>query len=136
MQSHAPVGGDSRTFAILGAAITVHHTLGAGFLESIYRDALAVEFELRRIPFASEIACGVHYKGRLLRGHYRLDFVCFSEVVVEVKARSATGPADAAQVLNYLASTGHQVGLLLNFGGPRLDYRRFILTKPQALTPA
>jgi GxxExxY protein len=123
---------DSRTFAILGAAMAVHRTLGSGFLESIYRDALAIEFELRGIAFTSELACGVRYKGRPLRGRFRIDFVCFDEVIVEVKARGATGPADAAQVLNYLAATGRPIALLLNFGTPRLDFRRFILTKSGA----
>ena len=129
MLDQLPSSGDRRTYAILGAALTVHRILGSGFLEAIYREALAVEFGLRHIPFASEVACGVEYKGHLLRGHYRIDFVCFSDVIVEVKARSATGPAEAAQVLNYLAATSHRVALLINFGTPRLDYRRFVLTR-------
>jgi GxxExxY protein len=129
MQDKTP-GRDFRTYAILGAALTVYRILGSGFLESIYREALAVEFDLRRIPFASEVACSVQYKGHLLRGQ-RIDFVCYAGVIVEIKARSAIGPAEAAQVLNYLATTGHQVALLVNFGGPRLDYRRFVLTKPK-----
>ena len=113
----------------------VHRTLGCGFLEVFYRDALAIEFGLRSIPFDSEVACGVDYKGHHLRGHYRIDFVCYSEVIVEVKARASTGPAEEAQVLNYLAATGHQVALLLNFGGSRLDYRRFVLTKQRVPEP-
>jgi len=132
MQNRVPSSGDSRTFSIIGAAMEVHRTLGCGFLEVFYRDALAIEFGLRSIPFDSEVACGVDYKGHLLRGHYRIDFVCYTEVIVEVKARASTGPGDEAQVLNYLAATGHQVALLLNFGGSRLDYRRFVLTKPPA----
>lgn len=72
--------------------------------------------------------------GRLV-GHSRMDFVCFGDIVVEIKARSATGPAEYAQVLNYLASSGHPCGLLLNFGGPRLDYKRFILTQPRRPPP-
>ena len=127
-QSPAAVG-DDRTFGIIGAAMEVHRVLGSGFLEVFYRDALGIEFGLRAIPFVSEVACGVEYKGHHLRGHYRVDFVCFEGVVVEVKARATTGPAEHAQVLNYLAATGHQCGLLLNFGGPKLEYRRFILTK-------
>ena len=124
-------GSDDRTFGIIGAATEVHRVLGSGFLEVFYRDALSIEFRLRSIPFESEVACGIEYKGHLLRGHYRIDFVCHGGVIVEVKCRSATGPAEHAQVLNYLAATGHQCGLLLNFGAPRLEYRRFILTKPR-----
>ena len=122
---------DGRTFGIIGAAMEVHRVLGSGFLEVFYRDALAIELRLRGIPFESEVACGVSYKGQHLRGHYRIDFVCFGSVVVEVKARAGVGPAEHAQVLNYLAATGHQTGLLINFGSARLEYRRFVLTKPR-----
>jgi GxxExxY protein len=122
---------DQRTFAIIGAAMEVHRVLGSGFLEVFYRDALAIELGLRAIPFDMEVPCNVVYKGNRLRGNYRMDFVCFGGVVVEVKARSGVGPADHAQVLSYLASTGHECGLLLNFGAPRLEHQRFILTKPR-----
>ncbi|MFA5910319.1 MAG: GxxExxY protein [Vicinamibacterales bacterium] len=122
---------DSRTFAIIGAAMEVHRVLGSGFLELFYRDALAIEFGLRDVPFAAEVPCNIVYKDHQLRGHYRMDFVCFDSVVVEVKAGSGTGPAEHAQVLNYLASTGYQCGLLLNFGLSKLEYRRFVLTKPR-----
>ena len=121
--------GDGRTFAIIGAAMEVHRILRRGYLEVIYASALAVEFELRGIPFVEQVACGVDYKGRRLRGLHRLDFVCFGEVVVEIKARSAMTPADHAQVLNYLAVSGHGVALLLNFGAPSLEYRRFVMTR-------
>jgi len=124
-------GPDQRTFAIIGAAMEVHRVLGSGFLEVFYRDALTIEFDRRSIPFAAEVPCGVDYKGRRLRGHHRVDFVCFESIVVELKCRSTTGPAEHAQVLNYLAVTGHPSGLLLNFGAPRLEFRRFILTKPR-----
>ena len=120
---------DSCTFAIIGAAMEVHRVLGSGFLEVFYRDALAIEFGLRNIPFVAEAPCPVAYKGHPLRGHYRMDFVCFGSVVVEVKARFGTGPAEQAQVLSYLASAGYQTGLLVNFGAARLEYKRFILTK-------
>ena len=83
-------GRDPRTFAIIGAAMTVHGILGSGFLESA-RDALAIEFDLCQIPFTTEVPCTIAYKGHELRGRYRIDFVCFSKVVVEVKARSTTG---------------------------------------------
>ena len=120
---------DPRTFAIIGAAMEVHRVLGSGFLEVFYRDALAIEFGRREIPFVAEAPCQVVYKGHPLRGHYRIDFVCFESVVIEVKARYGTGAAEQAQVLSYLASTSHQCGLLLNFGSAKLEYKRFILTK-------
>jgi GxxExxY protein len=131
MQSTPFEPGDQRTFAIIGAAMEVHRLLGSGFLEVIYRDALAIEFGLRRVPFMPEVPCTIDYKGHRLRGQYRIDFVCFDSVVVEVKAKFGTGAAEQAQVLNYLAATGHQCALLLNFGAARLEYKRLILSKPR-----
>jgi GxxExxY protein len=117
---------DEQTFAIIGAAMEVHGLLGSGLPETAYHGALVIEFGLRHIPFFTEVPCPVAYKGRKLPGHYRADFVCFDRVVVEVKARSTMGPADYAQVLNYLRASGRRVGLLFNFGAPKLDYRRFV----------
>ena len=128
MLTAIPPHDDPRTYQIIGAALEVHRVLGAGFLELFYKDALALEFAARGIPFEAEVPCNVEYKGRPLRGHYRMDFVCFGEVVLEVKARSATGPADHAQVISYLASSRLQIGLLLNFGGQRLEHKRFART--------
>ena len=118
---------DPRTYAIIGAAIEVHRVMGTGFLELLYKDALAIEFERREIPFVAEVPCQVEYKGHILRGNYRMDFVCFKEVVLEIKARSAITPADHAQLLSYLASARIRHGLLLNFGAARMEHRRFVL---------
>lgn len=121
-----PLHDDPRTYAIIGAAIEVHRVLGAGFLELFYKDALMIEFTARRIPFREEVPCTIEYKGQPLRGHYRMDFVCYEEVVLEVKARANVGPADHAQVISYLASAKLRTGLLLNFGGAKLEHKRFI----------
>jgi GxxExxY protein len=119
---------DDRTFAIIGAAMEVHRLLGPGLLEVFYRAALAIEFALRGIPFAAEFPCPVDYKGHRLCGVHRIDFLCFDAVIVEVKARSSTiGPAEQAQVINYLKASNRQVALILNFGAPRLEYRRLVL---------
>lgn len=121
-----PSSQDPRTFAIIGAAYEVHRILGAGYLELFYKDALALEFADRGVPFRAEVPCPVEYKGRPLRGEHRIDFVCFEQIVLEIKARSMTGPADHAQVINYLASSKLRCGLLLNFGAAKLEHRRFI----------
>ena len=118
---------DPRTYQIIGAAMEVHRVLHRGLLESIYCEALAVEFELRSIPFATQVPCQIVYKERRLTGYHRIDFVCFGNVVVEVKASSLVGPAEQAQLLNYLAITGHRLGLLLIFGRPSLEYKRLVL---------
>lgn len=102
--------------------------LGTGFLEVFYKDALAIEFAARMIPFEPEVPCKILYKEHQLRGQYRMDFVCFGQVVIEVKARSSTGPADHAQVISYLTSSQNRIGLLLNFGASKLEYRRFVKT--------
>lgn len=121
--------GDARTFAIIGAALEVHRVMGSGYLEKFYKQALAIELAERKIPFDTEVPCVIRYKGRQLSGEYYMDFVCYGDVVLEVKARSSTGPADQAQVLNYLASSDHSIALLLNFGTPRLEHKRFIWTR-------
>ena len=102
----------------------VHRHLHRGLLEPIYCEALAIEFELRRIPFEAQWPLQIDYKGQRLTGIHRIDFVCFEQVVVEVKAVSALTPADEAQLLNYLAISRLERGLLLNFGGMSLEYKR------------
>ena len=101
--------------------------LHRGLLEDIYCQALAVEFELRQVPFGRQVPCQLKYKDRKLTGFHRMDFVCFDGVVVEVKAVSGTTPADDAQVINYLALSGKTVGLLLNFGERSLFHKRLVL---------
>ena len=128
MLTSLPSHDDPRTYKIIGAALEVHRVLGAGFLELFYKDALALEFATRDLPFEREVPCNVQYKGHALRGHYMMDFVCFGEIVLEVKARSSTGPADHAQVISYLASSKLQLALLLNFGAQRLEHKRFVRT--------
>lgn len=98
-----------------------------GLYELFYSAALAVELELRGIPFEKDRPIRLHYKGRALEGIYKLDFVCFESVVVEVKAVSALTPADEAQLLNYLAMTNLGRGLLINFGTKSLEYKRRVL---------
>jgi GxxExxY protein len=78
------------------------------------------------LPYKRELPCNVEYKGRPLSRDYHVDFLCFDEIVLEIKARSVTGPADHAQVINYLTSTKKRCGLLLNFGSSKLEHKRFI----------
>jgi GxxExxY protein len=121
---------DEQTYAIIGAAMAVHSTLGHGFLEAVYQEALAVELEMRGVPFAREVPIPVRYKGRLLKASYRADFVCFENVIVELKALASIGGTEEAQLIHYLKATGYPKGLLLNFGSPSLQYKRFILSPP------
>lgn len=119
---------DPQTHAIIGAAMEVHSELGAGFLESVYQEALLREFEERGIPFAAEVELPIEYKGERLNTCFRADFICYGEVVVELKALKALSGVEESQLLNYLKATGHERGLLLNFGSPRLEVKRMVFT--------
>jgi GxxExxY protein len=117
---------DPKTYAVIGAAIEVHRQLGCGFLESIYQEALAIELGLRQIPFRREVRLPVAYKGEVLATSFCVDFICFDSVIVELKALAHLSGTEEAQLINYLKSTGHKVGLLLNFGTRSLIHRRLV----------
>jgi GxxExxY protein len=119
---------DKQTHAIIGAAMEVHRHLGPGFLEAVYQQALAIEFAARGVPFASEVDLPVYYKGERLPCSYRADFVCYSNVIVELKALKAITGIEEAQLLNYLKATRLERGLLVNFGRPSLEFKRFVFS--------
>jgi len=102
------------TEQIIGAAIEVHRHLGPGLLESVYEEALAVEFDLRGLPYARQVPVPLAYKGREI-GEYRLDLLVADSVVVEVKSVERQDPVFTAQLLTYLRLAGKRVGLLINF---------------------
>ncbi|MGH8557251.1 MAG: GxxExxY protein [Methylococcales bacterium] len=118
---------DEQTFEIIGAAMEVHRQLGHGFLEPVYQEALACEFAFRNVSFEREVAIPVHYKGLTLNTSYRADFICFGELLVELKALTALSGKEESQVINYLKATGLNKALLLNFGSQSLEYKRFVL---------
>jgi GxxExxY protein len=126
---------DEQTYAIIGAAMEVHRELGAGFLEAVYQDALAIELESRGIPFERERILPVHYKERLLPSVYRADFVCYGEIIVETKALDALAGIHEAQTINYLKATGYQRALLVNFGASSLQHKRLIRTTNHLSNP-
>jgi GxxExxY protein len=121
--------GDPRTYAIIGACMEVHRLLGPGFLEAVYQEALAIEMELRGIPFHPEVPLPIAYKNKVLESKYRCDFFCYEDIVLETKAADGLTPADEAQVISYLKATGFKTGLLVNFGVKSLQYKRFIDSK-------
>jgi GxxExxY protein len=117
---------DPQTYAIIGAAMEIHKQLGHGFLEAVYQEAAVVEFPLKQIPFRREVSLPIKYKDILLPTHYRADFVCFSEIIVEFKALSRISSVEESQFLNYLKATGLKRGLLINFGETSLKYKRLV----------
>ena len=114
------------TYKIIGAAMEVHTVLGPGFLEAVYEEALAHEFGLRNITFERQVSLAVSYKD-IVAGSYRPDFIVDGKVIVETKAIKALTEIEAAQILNYLKATGLRVGLLMNFGAPDLEHKRYVL---------
>ena len=115
-------------FRIQGAIFEVNRVLGAGFLEAVYQESLALEFATRGIPFTAQPSLTIDYKGTRLRHVYVPDFICFGCVLVELKALGEVAPEHRAQVLNYLKAAGLRVGLLVNFGcASKAPVERFIL---------
>ena len=118
---------DSETYAVIGAAMEVHRTLGQGFLENVYQEALAIELAQLSILFQREPALPIRYKGITLPCTYRIDFLCYDSLLVELKALAALGGNEDAQVINYLRASDHKKALLINFGAFSLQHKRFVL---------
>lgn len=124
MSLASPHGGhDRRTFVIVGAAMEVRRTLGPAFPDQFYREALATELGRRAIPFERDVAYAVFYKGQALGGCGRIAFLCFDEVLVEVRAASSICEPDVAHVRHCVVASPYHQGLLLNFGWYRLEHR-------------
>ncbi|MGA2916059.1 MAG: GxxExxY protein [Sedimentisphaerales bacterium] len=117
------------TGKILGAAMEVHSILGTGFWENVYEEALAIEFNIRKIPFERQKTFEVSYKG-IFAKEFICDFVVGGLVIVELKAIKRITEIEQAQLLNYLKTSGLEVGLLLNFGAKSLEYKRMIYSNP------
>ena len=120
------------SYAIIGACMAVYKDKGCGFLEPVYHECLAIEFELRGIPFVSKPMQTMQYRGRTLIQTFAPDFLCYDKIILELKAASALVDENRAQLLNYLSATGCELGLLVNFGHyPRLQYERLLPRKPE-----
>ncbi|MFU8847883.1 MAG: GxxExxY protein [Opitutales bacterium] len=116
------------SYKIIGACMEVYNELGSGFLEAVYQEALAIEFELRGIPFLREQLLQIKYKGRILETRYRADFVVFDKIILETKATDSLVSKDVSQAINYLNATKLKLGLLVNFGfSEGLQHKRYIL---------
>ncbi len=114
-------------YEIIGACFEVYNELGCGFLEEVYHEALAREFSTRNIPHVSQPKLEIHYKGELLTRRYEPDFVCFSKIILEIKAVRSLDEVHQAQVHNYLKATSFSLGLLVNFGATEeLIYHRIV----------
>ena len=120
-------------YAIVGAAMQVHSTLGAGFLEAVYQEALEIELANRSIPFKSQYEIAISYNGQQLHTHYIADFLIYNQIIVEIKAIQSLTAREESQTINYLKATGLPLGLLINFGSlNKLEWKRLANTKPSS----
>ena len=113
---------------VLGCSFDVAKELGAGFLESVYQRALCLALEQRGLSIVSQHPVKVMFRGHCV-GDFYADIFVEGKVIVELKAVKAIAPEHQAQIINYLKATGIEVGLLINFGNPKLEYKRFTRSK-------
>ena len=114
------------TFQIIAAVIEVHKTLGYGFLESVYEKALLKELRARGFQAELQKEINVYYKGDIV-GVFYADILVNAQIILELKSAESFNKAHEAQILNYLKATGLKLGLLINFGREKAEYRRFVL---------
>jgi GxxExxY protein len=114
------------SYLIIGACMEVHKKLGSGFLESIYSEALQLEFKKAEIPYEREKKLQVYYEDQFLNKYFRADFVCYNSIIIELKATKFLIEADRQQILNNVKATKFKLGLLINFGTPSLTYKRIV----------
>lgn len=112
------------TEKIIGSAFDVANSLGCGFLEKVYENALALDLREKGFCVKQQYPIEVYYKEHVV-GEYIADLLVNDEIIIELKATKEIADIHKAQVINYLRATGIKVGLLLNFGNPKLEFRRF-----------
>jgi len=119
---------EEETFAIRGAVFEVYVEMGSGFLEAVYQECFEKELRRKNIPFVAQKELSLVYKEEVLQQKYKPDFICYDKIIVELKAVKEIAPEHKAQLLNYLKTTGLELGLLINFGSyPRTQIERMIL---------
>jgi len=114
------------TYKINGAVFEVHRTLGEGFLEKVYENALLLELRNQGLRAESQVPVPVFYKGTMV-GDYMADLVVEDQVILELKTVEELSAIHQAQLLNYLKATGMPLGLLINFKGKKAMIRRLAL---------
>lgn len=114
---------------IIGACMRVHRILGPGFLEAVYQEALSKEFIKENIPFQEQVKLNVFYGEEKLKKYYKADYICYDSIVIEIKALNFMHSNLSYQLKNYLMATKKELGILVNFGQPSLNYRRIINPK-------
>lgn len=114
-------------YSIVGICMDVYNSLGYGFLEIVYKDAMEIEFIEKETEHVREKEYPISYKGRQLKRTFFTDFTLYDKVIIEVKSNADGIAEDAiAQTLNYLKASCNRVGLIINFGKRKLEYKRLI----------
>lgn len=114
-------------YKIIGICMEVYNELGKGFSETVYGDALAIEFQDNNIQYSREESFSINYKGNILPHKYKADFVIDTKIILEIKAIESFNSSHIKQTLNYLAASKLKLGLLVNFGEDSLKYKRIVL---------
>jgi len=114
------------SYKIIGICMNVHSSLGTGFLEAVYSEVLEREFKSNNIPFEKERKLEIFFNGEKLNKTYRADFLCFDEIIIEIKSVSFLHDNFSKQLQNYLKATNKKLGILINFGERSLTYKRII----------
>jgi len=104
----------------------VHKILGPGFLETVYSEALEIEFRKADIPYEKEKKLPVYYDDQPLHKYFRADFVCYASIIIELKAQKFLTETDTRQTFNNVKATKYKLGILVNFGEPKLKYKRIV----------
>lgn len=112
--------------------MTVSNTLGCGFLEAVYQEAMEIELKESCVPFEAQKRIQIQYKDRTLQKEYVADFLCYDRIIVEIKSIKKITELEEAQLLNYLNATKLPLGLIVNFGAPQLEWKRYANTKRTA----
>ncbi len=113
-------------YDIVGCAMEVHSELGPGFLESVYEEALTIVFREKSLQYKQQKSLKIKFRGENLKKQFTADLILDDKVIIELKAVAQLKKIDEAQLINYLKATGLKVGLLLNFGGEKLEWKRFV----------
>ncbi|MDZ4659888.1 MAG: GxxExxY protein [Bythopirellula sp.] len=123
----------NESYQIMGACFEVYKRMGCGFTEAIYQECLQIEFDFREIPFQSQAHQILQYREKILLNHFVPDFICFGQIIVEIKAVSKIIDDFRCKAINYLNATKLELALIVNFGhSPKLEYERFALTQKKA----
>ncbi len=113
-------------YKLIGCFYAVYNNLGPGFLESVYQEALSKELDKNNIPYKREQKLEIFYEEEKMKKFFKADFICFEKIILEVKAQKFVTKSDLDQVVNYLTATKMKVGYLVNFGAPKIYFKRLI----------